>query len=71
MDRQLAAKMHRFGVANLRNSGLLRAIRALNRYILINNLFGPDLFKNSPGDRDIGSSLIGPDSATSVNEILN
>jgi hypothetical protein len=47
MDRQLAAKMHRFGVANLRNSGLLRAIRALNRYILINNLFGPDLFRGS------------------------
>ncbi len=45
MDRHLAAKVHRFGVADLRNSLLLRAIYALNRRILIDNLFDPDLFR--------------------------
>jgi hypothetical protein len=53
MDRHLAAKICRFCVADLRNSPLLRAIHApkevplgcaLNRHILIDNLFGPDLF---------------------------
>ena len=47
MNRHLVAKMHRFGVADLRNSWLLRAIRALNRHILIDNLFGPDLLRGS------------------------
>jgi hypothetical protein len=52
----LPPKMHRFGVVDLRNSGLFRAIRdmkelplgcALNQRILIDNLFGPDLLKGS------------------------
>jgi hypothetical protein len=47
MDRHLVAKMHRFGVADFHNSGLLRAIRALNLHILIDNLFDPDLFRGS------------------------
>jgi hypothetical protein len=56
MDRHLAAKIRRFCVADLRNSPLLRAIHApqevplgcaLNRHILIDNLFGLDLFRGS------------------------
>jgi hypothetical protein len=46
MNQLLVAKMGRVGVADLRNSGLLRAIRALNRHILIDNLYGPDLILN-------------------------
>lgn len=45
MNRQPAAKVHRFGVADFRNSGLLHAIHAMNRYILTDNLFDPDLFR--------------------------
>jgi hypothetical protein len=56
MGRHLAAKICRFCVADLRNSPLLRVIHApkevpleyaLNRHILIDNLFGPDLFRGS------------------------
>jgi hypothetical protein len=56
MDRHLAAKICRFCVADLRNGPLLRAIHApkevplgcaLYRYILIDNLLGPDLFRGS------------------------
>jgi hypothetical protein len=43
MDRHLAAKMHRLSVADLANSPL-GAISALNRHILIDNPFCPDLF---------------------------
>ncbi|MCG8012534.1 MAG: hypothetical protein JAY64_12655, partial [Candidatus Thiodiazotropha weberae] len=47
MNRHLVAKMHRFCVADLRNSGLYRAICALVRQLLIDNLFGSDLFRGS------------------------
>ncbi len=66
MDRHLVAKLHRFGVADLHNSGLFRVIRApqevplgcaLNRHILIDNLFGSDLFRGSLASRRFGHLL--------------
>jgi len=42
MDSHLAPKISSFGVANLRNSALLRAIRALNLKILNHNLLCPE-----------------------------
>jgi hypothetical protein len=43
----LAARIRHFRVANLRNSWLFRAIRALNWRIPIDDLFVPDLFRGS------------------------
>ena len=43
MNEDLEPKMPNLFVANLRNSGLLRAISALNLNILNLNLFRPDL----------------------------
>ena len=42
MDSYLVSKMSRFGVANVRNSELLRSIRALNLNILNHNLLRPE-----------------------------
>ncbi len=42
LNSYLAPKMSSFCVANLRNSQLLRAIRALNPFILDRNLLRPE-----------------------------
>ena len=47
MNESLESKMSNFFVANLRNSWLLRAIRALNLNILALNLFRPELIRGS------------------------
>ena len=47
MNEHLESKMSNFFVTNLRNSGLLRAIGALNLNILNLNLFRPDLIRGS------------------------
>ncbi len=47
MNSHLAPKMPRYCVANLRNSGLLRAICALYRNILNHNLLRSDLVRGS------------------------
>ncbi len=47
MDENLESRMPNFFVANLRNSGLLRAIRALNLNILVLNLSSPELIRGS------------------------
>ena len=49
MTLDLGARIRPFFVANLRNSQLLRAICASKGQILITDLFGPDLFRNSLG----------------------
>ena len=51
MNEHLKSKISNFFVANLRNSGLLRAIGALNLNILKFNLFCPDLIRGSLGSR--------------------
>ena len=45
----LRRQIVRFGVANLRNSGLLRAICALNRTIFHHNLLAPDSTRGPRG----------------------
>ena len=47
MNENLESKMPSFFVTNLRNSWLLRAIRALNVNRLNRNLLRPDLFRGS------------------------
>jgi len=47
MILDLGARICPFFVANLRNSQLLRAIRASKGQIIITDLFGPDLFRDS------------------------
>jgi hypothetical protein len=47
MNENIESKISNFFVANLRNSWLLRAIRALNLNILNLNLFRPGLIRGS------------------------
>jgi len=47
VNLNLAARIRRFFVGNLRNSQLLRAIAASNRRILLVNIFGPDFLRGS------------------------
>jgi len=47
MTLDLGAGIRPFFVANLRNSQLLRSIRASKGQVLITDLFGPDLFRSS------------------------
>ncbi len=59
MNLHLAPKMPRYSVANLRNSLLLRAIRALYRNILNRNLLRPDVIRGSL-DTDVGRAVLCP-----------
>ena len=56
MNEDLKPKMSNFFVANLRNSGLLRAISALNLNSLNLNLFRPDLIRGSLTDILFGTN---------------
>jgi len=70
MSLDLGARICPFSVANLRNSQLLRAMCASKGRILITDLFGTDLFRDSFGELERNTrGLEHPRSATENLEV--